>query len=115
MFARVNHLATIGRRRPLPARCYRSPFGFRNAGRNGRAASTAVGNRDVGLGGPERRDGSVGGIDRFGMAGADADGAPGRARIDNPGGNIACPTFCRPFAACSGRGPDRNRPGIARG
>jgi hypothetical protein len=113
MFARMNHVAMTGPQYPLLERDCRSLFGFRNSGRNDAEASTVVGDGDAGLNMLPRRDGQVGGIDRFGMVVERDCRAVDRMKCNNSRANIVRRSACRFAAAHRGHGGDGNRRDIA--
>jgi predicted enzyme related to lactoylglutathione lyase len=108
MFAQINHVAITSQQWPLLGRFYEAMFGLKLAGKSRPLNAVTVGDGHVGLNINPRREGTVAGVDHFGMLVDDVDEVLERMRAKHPGSNIVKRPSTRPFASFSGHDPDGN-------
>src|SRR5258708_33788043 len=108
MFAQINHMAMISANYALLSKFYEGVFGLKSSGRTSPFNATVYGDGYVGLNIIPRRDGYVGGLDHFGMAGGDGETGLGRMRRKHPQGKVVEGPSTPPVAAHKGYDPHAN-------
>jgi predicted enzyme related to lactoylglutathione lyase len=108
MFSKINHVAIVSEHYAKSALFYQSVFGMGTSDKTRTARAQTVGDGYVGLNINPRREGTVAGVDHFGMLVDDVDEVLERMRAKHPGSNIIKRPSTRPFASFSGHDPDGN-------